>query len=84
MMKDAARLAAKWWALAICAGLTLGGWPAALRAQPIGISVEPTLRATVKMRDGVPLATYVWLPRVGTRHPALLFRSPYGLRYGPE
>jgi putative CocE/NonD family hydrolase len=53
-------------------------------AQTIGISVEPTLRANVKMRDGIPLATYVWLPREGTRHPALLIRSPYGLRYGPE
>jgi putative CocE/NonD family hydrolase len=35
------------------------------------------------MRDGINLATYIWLPQKGTQRPALLVRSPYGLYYGP-
>lgn len=85
MMQYLIGLAARWSALAVCAaGLALGVWPTGLRAQTAGLSVEPTLTADVRMRDGVHLATYVWLPRKGTKHPALLIRSPYGLRYGPE
>jgi uncharacterized protein len=71
--------------LAVCAAaLALGAWPLSSRAQTSGLAVEPTMRADVRMRDGVQLATYVWLPREGTVHPTLLVRSPYGLRYGPE
>jgi uncharacterized protein len=64
--------------------LILGAWPMGLRAQANELSVPPTLRADVATRDGVHLATYIWLPREGTRHSTLLIRSPYGLRYGPE
>ncbi|HEY2782420.1 MAG TPA: CocE/NonD family hydrolase [Steroidobacteraceae bacterium] len=85
MMQNLIRLAVSWSALAVCAAsLASGVLPAGSAAQEIDLSVEPTLRADVKMRDGAHLATYVWLPREGTKHAALLVRSPYGLHYGPE
>lgn len=48
------------------------------------LAFPPSLAtASVRMRDGVSLSTYVWLPRAGTKHPTILLRNPYGLRYGP-
>lgn len=85
MKKHYERVAARCWAFAACAvGMALGAWSAGASADTKGVSVEPTLTADVRMRDGVNLATYVWFPRTGTRHPTLLLRTPYGLRYGPE
>jgi putative CocE/NonD family hydrolase len=82
MMRYPIRFAGKCLALAICA---LGVWSVEAEAsQTSGLSFEPTLTIDVAMRDGVDLATYVWLPKEGARHPTLLLRTPYGLRYGPE
>jgi uncharacterized protein len=85
MMHSVIRTVARCW---ICTfgvlGLALAASPNEVRAQTDGLSVPPTLTAKVPMRDGVHLATYVWLPREGKQHPTLLIRSPYGLRYGPE
>lgn len=86
MMQYVIRLAASWCAPVVCAmAMTFSVWPGESKAsQTDGLSFEPTLTAHVRMRDGVDLATYVWLPKTGTKHPTLLLRTPYGLRYGPE
>lgn len=48
------------------------------------LAFPPTLTAiSVKMRDGVSLSTHVWLPSAETKHPTILMRTPYGLRWGP-
>lgn len=84
-MKYVTCLATGRWAPAVFAMVSmLGLWSTGLRAQTNDLSVPPTLRSDVRMRDGVKLATYVWLPRESTPHPTLLIRSPYGLHYGPE
>jgi putative CocE/NonD family hydrolase len=56
-------------------GLALAGWvglAGAARAQ-----IQPRLGVEVPMRDGVKLATDLWLPRGGGKHPVLLIRTPY-------
>ena len=42
--------------------------------------VTRTRNIRVKMRDGVELATEIYLPRNGVRSPTILMRVPYGLR----
>ena len=39
-----------------------------------------TRNIRVKMRDGIALATEVYLPRNGVRSPTILMRVPYGMR----
>lgn len=85
MMQYVRRLAASCWVLAACAvPIAPVAWADESQARVNALSVEPTLRADVNMRDGIKLATYVWLPDKATTHPTLLLRTPYGLRYGPE
>jgi len=74
----------RWAAVVFAMGSMLGLWSTELTAHTNDLSVPPALRSDVRMRDGVKLATYVWLPRESTPHPTLLIRSPYGLHYGPE
>lgn len=48
------------------------------------LAFPPSMAAVpVRMRDGVTLATHIWLPSAGSKHPTILLRTPYGLRYGP-
>lgn len=48
------------------------------RAPQIERMPRPTLRRQVEMRDGVRLATWVWLPfESEAPYPAILFRTPY-------
>ncbi|MFO6448336.1 CocE/NonD family hydrolase [Erythrobacter sp. NE805] len=48
------------------------------RAPEIERMPRPTLRRQVAMRDGIRLATWVWLPFEGAGpFPAILFRTPY-------
>jgi len=84
MMQYARYLTAICWLLAAGTLPISGARADGSQSQLNALSVKPTLRADVKMRDGVALATYVWLPGNGDAHPALLLRTPYGLYYGPE
>lgn len=58
------------------------------RAEPAAhkpLAFEPSMSAVqVRMRDGVSLAAHIWLPAQGKKHPTILLRNPYGLRYGPD
>jgi putative CocE/NonD family hydrolase len=48
------------------------------------LAFPPTLAAIpVRMRDGVSLSTHVWLPSPQAKHPTIVMRTPYGLRWGP-
>jgi putative CocE/NonD family hydrolase len=84
MMKYARCLTAICWLLAAATLPISGARADGSQSQVNALSVKPTLRADVKMREGVALATYVWLPDTPGAHPTLLLRTPYGLYYGPE
>ncbi len=48
------------------------------------LAFPPSLAGVpVRMRDGVSLSTHIWLPSTGEKHPTILMRTAYGLRWGP-
>jgi len=56
--------------------MAAGSGPGEGRGEPVGFRVETDVM--VAMRDGVTLATDVWIPDGGEPRPALLVRLPYG------
>jgi len=52
----------------------------AARLPKARFGVTRTRSIRVKMRDGVELATEIYLPKNGVRSPTILMRVPYGLR----
>ncbi|MEO8450145.1 MAG: CocE/NonD family hydrolase [Gemmatimonadota bacterium] len=49
-----------------------------LLAGPLAGQARPLFGVMIPMRDGVKLATDVWLPEAPGRYPIILIRTPYG------
>ena len=60
--------------------LALSGWVGGMLAGPVGAAVPPLSTVMVPMRDGVRLATDVYLPEGPGPWPVALARTPYDKR----